>query len=401
MGLLLVGAAWWLRSSRWMREAVLRGQEIPELEAAVRERPDDALAQYYLAKRYYTNRRFSDARDAYEKAIHLEPDSARAHLGLALSLFELGDLERARGVFEEALKRDNRLAWAEYMIGKIAWLQGRTAAALPHVKRATELDPRSDQAWYGLAVCYIQLNRFEEGAAALRQAIRRNEASARYHTALGEVLVYRGETDEGRKHYERAYQLNPNYGPICALMGNFYLKKESGPDALDRAEELLLKATELYTYHPESIYFDLGQLYVRKGRYKKAVDALLTSIRLDPRDERAYYALANAYRRLGDRKAAAAAEKRFQQISNLHVQQQTLEARVFHDPNSVTARLNLARLYRDLGLLKEAREQYEAGLRLQPDSEALKREYEQFLKDAGARLRQQYTDFILQLPEQK
>src|SRR5262249_39486612 len=156
---------------------------------------------------------------------------------------------------------------------------------------ATKLDPRSDTAWYFLGVCYIQLHRYDEGVDALRQAIKGREDNARYQTALGELLVYRGQTDEGRKHYERALQIDPNFGPACALMGGFYLRKVPGPEAADRAQELLERATRLRTYHPNQVYFDLGELYLQKGQFQKAVEALQASIKLDPRDERPYYSL--------------------------------------------------------------------------------------------------------------
>ncbi len=256
LGVVLVGGAVWLRSSRSMREAILRGKDLPELEAMVRSRPDDALAQYYLAKRYYLSRRFADASAAYEATVHLEPDSARAHLGLGLSLYETGRLKEAQVELEQTLRLEKRSAWAEYMLGKIAWLQGRLLDALPHMQRATKLDPRSDPAWYGLAICYIQLRRHDEAIEPLRNAIARRENSAQYHTALGEILVYRGHSEEGRKEYERALLLNPNYGPASGLMGRFYLEKVPGPAALDRAEEMLLRAIKNNTYHPEMVYLN-------------------------------------------------------------------------------------------------------------------------------------------------
>ena len=212
-----------------MRETVLRGKELPELEAEARAHPTDALAQYYLAKSYYLHLRFSHAQSAYQAAIRLEPNSARAHLGLALSLYESGRLPEAQEAFADTLRLDNRSAWAEYMIGKIAWLQGRVADALPHMQHASQLDPRSAPAWFGLGVCYEQLHRYNEAVEPLRQAIARRENSAQYHTALGEVLVYRGYTDEGRKHYERALQLNPDYGPACQSDGRLLSAQGSRP----------------------------------------------------------------------------------------------------------------------------------------------------------------------------
>jgi tetratricopeptide (TPR) repeat protein len=194
IGLALVGAAWWLRSSPYLREPILRGKDLPELEALVQSAPGDALARYHLAKRYYLERRFDEAVTAYEAAVRLEPKAARAYLGLALARYEQGQTEAARRAFQQALERDPRSAWAEYMLGKIAWQKGDLEQALPHVRRATELDPRSDQAWYGLGVCYTHLRRPNEAVAALRQAVAAARTSAKYHTALGELLVQGGHT---------------------------------------------------------------------------------------------------------------------------------------------------------------------------------------------------------------
>src|SRR4051812_12811545 len=66
LGAALVGGALALRSSRPLRDAILRGKDPGELEAEVRLHPDDPAAQYYLAKSYYLRMRFSDALPAYQ-----------------------------------------------------------------------------------------------------------------------------------------------------------------------------------------------------------------------------------------------------------------------------------------------------------------------------------------------
>lgn len=398
LGVALIGGSLALRSSRPVREAILRGKEPGELEAEVRLHPDDPVAQYYLAKSYYLRLRFSEALPAYQAAVRLDPDAARTHLGLALSLYELGRLREAQDELAQTLRLDNRSAWAEYMMGKIAWLQGRTAEALPHMQRATHLDPRSDPAWFGLGVCYEQLHRYGDAVEPLRQAIARKETSAQYHTALGEVLVYRGYTEEGRAHYERALQLNQNFGPACQLAGGFYLHKVPGRSSLERAQDLLLRATRLPAYQQEQLYLDLGDLYAQKGENRKAIEALEESIRSDPRDERAYYILAGVYRRVGRKQEADSAEQRFKRISDEHNQVQSREARVFHDPNNPDARLSLARLYRNLGELNQASTQYTAYLRLRPDASDVAREYQTLMEHPPDARQRTHPDSLMNLP---
>src|SRR5439155_19282787 len=150
------------------------------------------------------------------------------------------------------------------------------------------------------------------------------------------------------------------------------------------AEELLQRATQLKTYHPEQVYLDLGDLYLQKGEYRKAVAALRRSIRYDSRDERPYYALAKADRALGDAAGAADAQARFQRISKLHVEMQTQEARVFHNPGDARARLALARIYGGIGMVSQAEEQYAQYLRLNPSDRAADAEFRRMLAQSLA-----------------
>jgi tetratricopeptide (TPR) repeat protein len=397
MAIVLIAGALWLRSSRPVRDYLLRNQDLPQLEAAVRRQPDDVVAQYYLGKQYYLSQRFSEARSAYQEAVRLDPNWARAHLGLALSHYELGELSKARAEFRETLRHDNRSAWAEYMLGKLDWRARNTDDALKHVRRAVELDPRSDQAWYGLAACLTEKRQYNEAIAALRKAVERKENNAAYHTGLGELLIFRGELAEGKQHYERALQINPDFGPACALLGRFYLQKATEPDALDRALELLQRATRLKTLRPAEVYLDLGQVYIQKRQYAKAIESVKASLRIESHDERPYYALANAYRRMGNIAEADAAEKRFREMSRRHVRLQNLEARVFHNPNSAEARLSLARLYREMDLLEQAANQYAIVLRLNPSSRDIQKELEALVQEQAAS-ESSRQDFSVPLP---
>ncbi len=398
LGLALVGAAVWLRLHSPFQEAAFQNKSLPELETAARLEPNQFLPQYYLAKQYYLSSRFTEARDAYYQAVRLEPQSARAHLGLALTLYKLQDIEDARQEFQETIRLDDRSAWAHYMLGLFEWSSGRVSAALPHVRRATELDPRSDPAWYGLAVCYTQMRRYQEAINAMRMAVERRPNSAQYHTALGQLLVHRGEVEEGRREFEISLQLHPDYGEACASLGAYYLEKSQEPGALGKAQELLRKAAHLPTSSPAEVYFHLGQVLMRKGEALRAVEALRESVRRDAGDQRAYYALAEAYRRLGDEPAAAAADARFERISNLRVRQQELEARISHVSSDAVSRLELARVYRQLGLGRSALEQYAACLRLNPNSPQAQTEYDDTLKQLGPALQ---SDFVFSNPQGK
>ena len=130
--------------------------------------------------------------------------------------------EELRSEFEQTLRLDSRSAWAEYMLGKLAWLDGDLPHSLTYLQRAAELGPGSDATWYGLGICYTQLRRYPEAIDAFKKALAHREADAQYHTALGEVLVYRGDTITNTRFEStqvldvypyRVVKWEPNVGP--------------------------------------------------------------------------------------------------------------------------------------------------------------------------------------------
>src|SRR5262249_7969620 len=98
----------------------------------------------------------------------------------------------------------------------------------------------------------------------------------------------------------------------------------------------------------------------------------------------------------GDLKSAATTEARFQQMSKQHVLLQGLEARVFHNPDDPVSRLRLARLCRDMGLTRQAINNYNIFLRLQPQAAQVARELEQIENQRASSA--ETEDFVLSLP---
>jgi tetratricopeptide (TPR) repeat protein len=374
LGLILIGGAWAVRSSPWMHETLLRSKDLSALEVFVQQHPDDALARYYLGKRYFQNGRFAEASAAYSEAARLDPNSAQNRIELGYALFEQRQLKQANAEFLEAKRLDGRLAAAEYMLGKVAWSSGDMLGAAGHLKHATDMDPRFDEAWYGLALCLIQTRQSEEALRDVQKAIAINGNRAQYFSTLGDLeLKLSDNTAEARQQFERALQLDPNYGQACALMGDLLVHHYDHDEqaALARAETLLLKATQLPTFRPQDVYRDLGQVYILRGQYQQAISPLQASIRLEPNDERAYFALVKAYHKLGNTGAAEATQKRFRFISDSSIQMYALQTHLSLQPKDAAAHLKLARIYLDFKMVSQAALQYRDYLSLRPDAHDL------------------------------
>lgn len=371
----LVAAAVAVRFSPWARENALKAASIRQLEAEVRQGPNDALALYYLGHDYYLAGRFADARQVYARAVELDPRSSRARLGYGLTLFQVGALPEAETELSEAARLNPRDGLASYELGNIAWRSGQTAAAVPLLQRAVRLSPSNSAAWYGLGVCLIQVNRRQDAVSCMEQAVRHAPADPQYHASLGELYAYFNRLADARAQYRQALALDPHFGPACALMGRLILDSARDSAQLGRAQDYLLEAVALPQFRPQDAERDLGDDYLRLRDYPHAAIWLQRSIRRDPEDARAYYLLMQVYRRQGDAKRAAAEEQAFHSLSSLQLRKDHEEVFLSTHPDQASAHLELARIYRQLRMLPQAADQYEAYHRLLPADRSPYAEY--------------------------
>ena len=75
-----------------------------ELDAYLKQKPDDADAHVALGMVYFTQRHYRDALPHFQKAVQLKPDAADIRTDLGALLASQGDLRGAIQAFEESLK---------------------------------------------------------------------------------------------------------------------------------------------------------------------------------------------------------------------------------------------------------------------------------------------------------
>ena len=78
----------------------------------VKQQPGDALVWYGLASEYFKLERWSEATDALQKTVQLNPDYTAAYQMLGTALLAQGKLEEARRAWVEGIEAANRTgAW--------------------------------------------------------------------------------------------------------------------------------------------------------------------------------------------------------------------------------------------------------------------------------------------------
>lgn len=131
------------------------------------------------------------AEDWYESGCELEAESPA----------------QAREAYERALELDPDLAEAHVNLGRLLHLAGERGRAEPHYREAVRLDPVDPTPHFNLGVMLDELGRKDEAVHAYRQAILRDPEFADAHCNLGLLLESLARRSEAMRHLMAARRL--------------------------------------------------------------------------------------------------------------------------------------------------------------------------------------------------
>jgi tetratricopeptide (TPR) repeat protein len=175
----------------------------PFLKSAVQLAPNDYLAHYYLGRLYYTAQRFSEAESEFQKVLKLNPSFVKGHDNLGLTLEALGNEQPAIQSYLRAIELNEQQnlqnEWPYLNLAKFLLALNRYQESLTWAKKATQMNPKSAEAFYTLGKVLNKLGMDAEALEAL-EASRRNDSNyAETHYLLSRIYLKQGRQEEARK----------------------------------------------------------------------------------------------------------------------------------------------------------------------------------------------------------
>ena len=211
----------------------------------------------------------------YQEAIRLDPRFALAWTGLAsahIALTWFGDvparetMAQAKLEAQKALSLDSRSAGAWRVLAFVAhYLDWDQVSAEKEFRKALELNPREAVAASWFAEFLLDMRRFDE---ALIYAKRAQDISPRWlepMTVAGNIHAFSGNPDLAIPEYQRALEIEPNYGLANHFLGRAYLAKGQTAKAIEQ----LRRSNELLGGVPFSMG-DLGYALAAGGQRAEA-----------------------------------------------------------------------------------------------------------------------------------
>ncbi|MFB6262607.1 MAG: tetratricopeptide repeat protein [Bradymonadaceae bacterium] len=196
-------------------------------------------------------------------------------LNQALKQYDEGDDKAAIALLKRAAEADSSFAKPHYQLGQIyEFDQSDLEAAETHYRRATALAPERPAYQYALGRLLEKRGDSEGAAAALKRAVKARERYPRawFRLGLGDLYVRFGFYHKALKVFENGIANNPD-------------------------------AARLYRGR--------GTAQLRLDRHEAAASSFEKALELDPGVATAYFNLAVARRKAGDRSGAIRALKRY------------------------------------------------------------------------------------------
>ncbi|MDQ2696456.1 MAG: PEP-CTERM system TPR-repeat protein PrsT, partial [Pseudomonadota bacterium] len=213
-------------------------EAVKAANALVEKLPDNPMPYNLLGVAYMSQDQHQQARDAFTKALEIQPDFTTAELNLAQLDLKVGDKGAAAGRYQQILERDAANLNAMLGLAALAEQAGRRDEALQRLETAWEKHP--DAAQVGLLLVQRYLT---DGQPLKAVNVARTLQSAHPNQplvirALGFALLAADNTADALANFRRLTELLPNAAEPWHMVAAAQVRAQdyaAAAQAVDRA----------------------------------------------------------------------------------------------------------------------------------------------------------------------
>lgn len=265
-----------------------------------------------------------EAETAFRRAIELNPQSARAHAGLAevllaanknagkyaeaiveakaaiaagddhaatfallgAALMGINNFDEALPALNEALKREPKNAQALRYRAEIFLAKNRPTEAATDLRAVLAIEPNT-QTRLRLASVQAQAKQFDEALALFQEVLNAEPNNAGARTGLTAVMIESGKAEEAIAQLEQLLKADPNRAVLHAQLAELYLPKQP-----EKALEQYTAAAKLEPNQPNH-QIGIASALVKLRQFQEAVSVLKPLLASNPKEEIAYFAHTN------------------------------------------------------------------------------------------------------------
>lgn len=163
------------------------------------------------ARASIARRDYAAARQYFEQASKIKPDSVDARYGLATVCYLMKDHKAAERYFEDVLKLDPLNAGAAINLGALCNLREDYETAITHLRKGIQLDRKRSEGYYNLGIAYRKIGKNVLAIQAYREAQHLNPRMVEAVYNLANIYVDMEQYDNAISFYKQALEINPGF----------------------------------------------------------------------------------------------------------------------------------------------------------------------------------------------
>lgn len=306
---------------------------IMELKEILRLEPNNADAEYKLARLLLAQNRVDECIDFVESARGAASITSPLLVLLGDAYLKKSDLAKAEETYSVVLDRKDPDADALIGLAQVYQARGDIKATSAYLARAREAAANSPESLHRLSLVALNSELPDEARSAIELATRLRPEEPSYTFILGVAWLKKPDLVEAERVFRRFLERQAESAQGQLFLGYALLKQKKYPEA----REWLERSVRTDTNRPETYYYlgliaqefneddraiklfeeairkspsfahahvALGVTYLKLKDYPRAQQALETGVKLNPDDSKAHYNLAVLYARLKDNRRA-------------------------------------------------------------------------------------------------
>ena len=211
-----------------------------------------------------------------DKAIEIDPKSAKAWNNRGIALVKLGNNEEAIQSFDRVIELNPQFAESWYNKGSTLKSLGKYEEALQSYNKAIELNPQDADFCNGKGVTLVKIGKYEEALQSYNKAIELNPRDSNFWNNKGEVLTQQGKFEEAIQAFHKAIEINPRFAEAWNNKGQTFYN-------LGNYEEAVQSYDKAIMINPQEADFwnNKGAAFSQLGKYEKAIQSYSQAIQID------------------------------------------------------------------------------------------------------------------------
>ena len=206
----------------------------------------EASARMQMGVTYLEQRNLPAAMRELTRAAELDPENPEIDMTLGLAYQFRGDLGKAEEYMRKAIRKKPDYAEAHNNLGFVLSLQGRSEEAIREYEKAVAnvLYPTPEYAYYNMGKEYARLKDLGKAEEMYRRAIGLNPSFVDPYRGMAMVQAEKGQWEESARTLERLVEVVPSNPDGWMDLGRLYLRMDRPKRALEAFRNALANAED-------------------------------------------------------------------------------------------------------------------------------------------------------------